>query len=65
MKVFHVCAFPRPLGARAGPIAKQWEGEGDRVVQLNHLIPLIFPRLRRGPLLLPHGEKENDRKLNQ
>ncbi len=38
---------------REGPAAKRWEGEG---LHLMPPYPLILPRLRRGPLLLPMGE---------
>ena len=51
--------FPLSLGERAGPVAKQWEGEGDQVRQLNHLLPLTFPRVPRGPLPLPDGARKS------
>jgi hypothetical protein len=55
----HGSNFPSPHGGEGGAhCGKQWEGAGDQVSKLFHLIPLILPRLRRGPLLLPHGEKE-------
>jgi len=52
--------FPSPHGGEGvAHCGTQWEGEGDQVAQLMHLISLMLPRLRRGPLLLPLGEKEN------
>ena len=48
--------FPLSLGERAGPVAKQWEGEGEQVNKFNHLFPLTFPRgSRAGPFLSPLG----------
>src|SRR5690606_33482658 len=40
---------------REGPDAKRWEGEGVSICPAR-AEPLILPRLRRGPLLLPLRE---------
>jgi hypothetical protein len=43
-----------PRGRGRGPLRKQWEGDG---VARRCESPLTFPRLRRGPLPLPQGER--------
>ena len=51
--------FPSPHGGEGGAhCGTQWEGEGEQVSKLTHLGPLILPRLRRGPLLLPLGRRK-------
>jgi hypothetical protein len=49
--------FLAPWGRGRGPTRKCWEGEGEQVLQLNHLVPLIS-QAALGPCLLPAGEKE-------
>src|SRR5688500_9153261 len=45
-----------PLGRGRGPLRQQWEGEGEQLLQLRHLLPLILPRLAaRAPPSPPRG----------
>jgi hypothetical protein len=50
--------FPLPSRERKGPIAEQWEGEGDGATA--HIILREPPHPPRcaGPLPLPQGERE-------
>ena len=48
--------FLFPWGRGRGPTRKCWEGEGEQVLQLNHLIPLILPSFAWAPPSLRWGE---------
>src|SRR3990170_6025060 len=41
--------FLAPWGRGRGPTRKCWEGEGEQVPQLKHLLPLILPSFAWAP----------------
>ena len=51
-------SFLLPVGEKAGPAAKRWEDEGERVLKSQCLIPLTFPLLAQwAPSSPPWGEE--------
>jgi hypothetical protein len=50
--------FPLPLRERKGPIAEQWEGEGDVAATRLILRQPPHPPRYAGPLPLPRGARE-------
>ncbi len=51
--------LPLPLRERKGPIAQQWEGEGDAAALVVVLQRPPHPPRYAGPLPLPRGERGN------
>ena len=51
-------SFLLPVGEKAGPAAKRWEDEGERVLQSQYLFPLTVPLLAQwAPSSPPRGEE--------
>ena len=68
-RILEALQSPLPSREREGPSVMRWEGEGRPVAKGDEVVgaegrerlgganPLAFPRLRRGPLPLPQGER--------